>query len=304
MKNNHNSLRLAITGSIVAMSALLLSNCKSSEDPIAGTVSQVINNESTQDAQQDEVDDISTNSLGNTDSPSSREQSVFSFVDYRLACATVTRDTASFKTKGSGKITIDFGTGCTDKNGNVRAGKIMVAWSGGRWFNPGAVINITFSGYSINGVSFSDNDYRNVTNVSTIDLQLTFNVVANHSLTWPDNTTATRTVNKTREWIRTADIVDDKFIVSQTSAGTPAAAGTNRHGISYTVQITTPLEYDRSCAISNRVFKPVKGVKVITFDTNKVITIDFGDGTCDKTFTVTYDGKTKTFNGKNDSSND
>ena len=53
-----------------------------------------------------------------------------------------------------------------------------------------------------------------------------------------------------------------------------AASGTNRHGKSYSVQITTPLEFSRSCAISNKVLKPVKGVRVITYYTNKTVTIE------------------------------
>jgi hypothetical protein len=291
-----------IAGAFFALSAVLLS-CNKADDPFSAQITQTVNNESTQDAQQDEVDDISTNALGNTDSPTGRTEGIFSFEDFRLACATVTRDTASFKTKGSGSITIDFGTGCTDKYGNIRAGKILISWSGGRWFNPGSVYVITFNGYSINGVMFSNSDIRTVTNVSTGGSPLTFNVVASHHLTWPDNTTASRTVAKTRQWIRSATVVDDKFIVSQTSNSQPAASGINRHGVSYTMQITTPLEYDRSCMIANKIFRPVKGVKVITFD-NKTVTIDFGDGSCDRTFTITCDGKTRTVNAKNDSSND
>lgn len=299
MKTNMLKLK-----SIIVMLIVVLAACSKSSDPSLSTQqSQTVNNESTQDSQQDETDDISTNALGNTDSPTGREEA-FSFTDARLSCAIVTHDTTGFKVKGQGTITIDFGTGCTDKAGNTRAGKIIVSWTGGRWFIPGSSYTITYSGYSINNVKFSDNDTRSVTNVSTTLSPLTFNVVATHTLTWPDGTTATRAVNKTRQWVRSTTITDDKFIVSQTSGSVPAAVGVNRHGVAYSMSITTPLEYDRSCAISSKVFKPVKGVKVITYDTNKTITVDFGTGTCDNTYTVTADGVTKTVNAKNDSSND
>jgi hypothetical protein len=304
MKKKSGLLMMAASAALLAMGTMMVSCQRNSEDPLSAATSQTVSNETTQDAQQDEVDDMASNSLGNTDSPSGRVDGKFTFEDYRISCAVVTRDTTGLKTKGSGKITIDFGAGCTDKFGNVRAGKIMISWTGGRWFNAGAVYVITFSGYSINEVKFSDNDIRTVTNVSTNDHPLLFNVVASHLLTWPDNTTATREVHKTREWIRSATVVDDKFIVSQTSAGVPAAMGKTRRDVAYSVAITTPLEYDRSCMISNRVFKPVKGVKVITYDTNKVVTIDFGDGSCDRTFTISADGRTRTFNVKNDSSED
>ena len=304
LDKKQKSLKLATVALLLGVSAMILS-CSKNEDAISGAESQVVNNESTQDAQQDEVDDMSTNALGNTDSPTGgRVEAPFFFNDHRLSCAIITRDTAAFKTRGSGKITIDFGSGCTDKHGNVRAGKIIITWSGGRWFMPGAVYIITFSGYSINDVKFSDNDIRTVTNVSTMDSSLTFTIVASHLLTWPDNTTATREVHKTKQWVRSSNIVDDKIIVSQTSPTTPAANGINRRAISYSVEITVPLEYLRSCAISNKVFKPVKGVKVITYDNGKVITIDFGDGTCDKKYTISINGRTKTMDAKNDSSAD
>ena len=303
MDSKKKSVTLAVVALVLGMSALILS-CNKTGDPMSAESTQVANNETTQDAQQDEVDDMATNALGNTDSPTGRLEAPFFFHDFRLECAIITRDTAAFKTKGSGKITIDFGTGCTDRHGNVRAGKIIITWSGGRWFMPGSVYVITFSGYSINDVKFSDNDIRTITNVGTVDSPLTFTVVASHLLTWPDNTTATREVHKTKQWVRSPNIIDDKIIVSQTSPTIPAANGTNRRGISYTVEITVPLEYLRSCAIRNKVFKPVKGVKVITYDNGKVITIDFGDGTCDNRYTITVDGRSGSINAKNDSSAD
>jgi len=131
MSNQQKSLRVAIVALIFGVSAMILS-CSKNADPISSQVTQLANNESTQDAQQDEVDDISTNALGTTDSPTGKTEGPFIFTDHRLGCAIVTRDTSAFKTKGSGKITIDLGTGCTDKHGNVRAGKIIISWSGGR----------------------------------------------------------------------------------------------------------------------------------------------------------------------------
>jgi hypothetical protein len=302
MKHTSKLLSITIAASLFAMGSLLSSCEKSAESGLSTETTATVNNESTQESQQDEVDDISNNQMANVDSPTGREDGKFFFTDLRCSCATITHDVDTVK--GSGTIHIDFGTGCKDKNGNVRAGVINVSWSGGRWFVAGSVYTITFFGYSVNGVSFSNNDLRTVTNVSTATSPLTFNVVANHTLTWPDNTTATRAVHKTRQWVRSSDIVSDKFIITQTSADVAAGVGINRHGIAYSAEITSPLVYLRSCAISNRVFKPVQGTKVITYDNGKVATIDFGNGSCDATYTVTADGVTKTVNGKNDDSND
>ena len=300
MKNKKTFLKFVAVAFLFAIGAVV-SSCNKSADPVSGEVAQTAASESSTTSQTSETDDMATNALTSKD-PASREAAMFD--DDRFKCATVViSDTTTGK--GSGKVTIDFGVapGCTDKKGNTRIGKIIITWTGGRWFLPQSVHTIAFSGYSVNGVKFSDNDSRVVSNISTTASPLTWTIVANHNFTFPDASTASRTVHETRQWVRSTTIVDDKFIISQTAGATDAATGTNRHGKTYTMQITTPLEYDRSCAISNKVFLPVKGVKVITIDTNKVITIDYGTGTCDSTFTITINGHSKTITASNDSSN-
>ncbi len=287
---------------LFTMAAFVVS-CTKTADPISADVTQTASNESAVSSQTGETSDMATSALAKTDTPPARVANTMTDDD-RLKCATILYDTAAFKTKGSGKITIDFGTGCTDSKGNIRMGKIIIAWSGGRWYIAGAIHTISFSGYSINGVKFSDSDIRTVHNISTQTSPLTWTVEASHNLTWPDASTASRTVHETRQWVRSATLTADKLIVSQTTGAANAAAGTNRHGKTYSVQITTPIEYDRSCAISNKVFLPVKGVEVITYDGTKTVTIDFGTGTCDNTFTITITGHSKTITAKNDSSGD
>ena len=97
------------------------------------------------------------------------------------------------------------------------------------------------------------------------------------------------------------DIAAGTVTVTQTGAD-PAASGTTRRGVSYTVAITEGLVFKLSCIATSKVYIPVSGTKVITFK-NKTVTIDFGAGDCDNTFTVTLNGKTETFTAKNDSSN-
>jgi len=296
------SLAIASLFAIVAG----ISSCSKNSDPISGEVAQTASNEAAVNAQTSEVDDVATNQMNATDIAPGRAESS-SFDDDRVKCATVVKTPSTDKL--SGVITIDFGTtGCTDSKGNIRKGKITITWNNSslskRWYEAGATHTITFTGYSINGVKFSDADSRTVTNVSTPNSPLTFNIVATHNLTWPDNSTSSRTMHITRQWVRSATVTDDKLIFSQTAGSDNAAAGTNRHGKVYTIKITTPLEYSRACAISNKVFKPVKGVMVITYDTSKTITIDFGTGTCDNTFTITAGGASRVVTSKNDSTDD
>ncbi len=301
MKNKQKAPLKAIISMMTLFAiGVLLSSCNKTTDPISGEVVQTASTDATMSAQTSDAEDIASSQLNVTD-PSGRVAAGFD--DDRLTCATITRTPSGDKTSGS--MIIDFGTtGCRDSKGNTRKGKITVSWTGGRWFNPGATHTVTFSGYSINDVKFSDNDSRVVANVSTTASPLTFNIVATHSMTWPDATTASLSIHHTRQWVRAANVTDDRFIISQTTGAASAASGTNRHGKTYSIQITTPLEFSRSCAISNKVFKPVKGVRLITYDTNKTVTIDYGTGTCDNSFTISVNGRTRTVASKNDSSSD
>ncbi len=299
MKNEQKWSVAAMIG-LVIVTTLFLASCNKADDPFSTEAVQTVNNDATTESQMNETEDMGTSALTQADSPGGRMDA--SLVDDRFKCATFKFDSTANRV--SGKVTVDFGTGCTDSKGNTRKGKIIITWSNGRWYKTGSTITINYSGYSINDVSFSDNDVRTIVNVSSVASPLTWKVEASHKLTWPDASTATRTVHHTRQWVRSATITDDKIIISQTVGASNAASGTNRHGVGYSVQITTPLEYWRSCAISNKVFRPVKGVRVVTYDTNKVVTIDFGNGTCDNSFTISANGHTRTVNAKNDSSSD
>ena len=208
-------------------------------------------------------------------------------VDIRFSCATITflfADNNSTTTP-HGFITIDFGDGCTDAKGNVRKGKIIVEFTGKR-FLPDSRIITTFQDYFINGVKIEG--VRTVTNVTgSVEENPKFLIkVDNGKATWEDGTFVTREVNRTREWIRANNPLEDKWIVEGT------AAGTNRNGKTYQVEITKALVYKRECAISAKVFIAVEGTKVLSID-NKVITIDYGTGECDRVVTITINGQSK-----------
>ena len=299
MKKYQKALRLVAVAFLFATAAFVTS-CKKDADPFSGEVNQTINNESTQDAQQDEVDDIATAQLNESD-PAGKYATT---EDGRVSCAKITVELGA--EKGSGTVVINFDLkpngepnpeGCKDAKGNVRKGKITIHWTGGRWFKIGSVITITLDNYSINGVVI--NGTRTLSNVTTNVLFPTWTIVAEHTAEWPNGNMASRTVHKTRKW----DIVGGKIIVTQTAGADSAASGTNRHGRNYSVQITQELVFSIDCIISNKVYIPVSGVKVITFD-NKVVTIDFGSGECDNTFTVTFDGRVRTESARNDDSAD
>ncbi len=294
------SLKLAASIIMMAVMSFVISSCnKNSEDTFSSEDVATSSNESTSESQTSETDDIATNVLNGNDAATGRVEAGND--DIRIACATITK--GANNTKEAGTITVDFGTGCTDASKNTRKGKITISWTGGRWFLAGSTHTIKFNGYSINDVKFSDNDTRTVANISTAASPLTWTVTSSHTLTYPDATTTSRAVNFTKKWNRTTNISDDTWTISQTSGAVNAASGTNKKGKSYTMKITTPLVYSRSCALSNKVFKPISGKKTITVDAKDIL-FDFGTGTCDNTYTVTVNGKTKTITAKNDGSGD
>lgn len=133
---------------------------------------------------------------------------------------------------------------------------------------------------------------RTVTNSSgSLEDHPSFTIVVDGGkVTWPDGTFATRESNRTREWIRAANPINDEWRVTGT------AAGTNRNELSYTMEITKALVFKRQCAISNRIFMPVAGEKVLTTVLStgtRQMKIDYGDGECDKIVTVTINGESK-----------
>jgi hypothetical protein len=251
-----------------------------------------VQSEANSDAQVEEVDDMSAVAVSSDASTlSGREylggRAQITVSDDRFKCATVTLEKATDNALGAphGFITVDFGTGCTGPGGRTRKGKIVIEYKGRR-FLPGSSITTTFVGYSVNGISVEG--VRVLTNTSASETApVSFSIVETGlKLTYPDGTFATRTSNRTRTWNRTNNPLEDSWTV------TGSASGTNRKSKEYTMTITKPLVYKRSCAITNQVFIAVEGTKELVVDTKKV-TIDYGSGTCDNTVTISINGKSK-----------
>lgn len=207
--------------------------------------------------------------------------------DFRLDCADVVIEAADNSTllHPRGTIVIDFGDGCEDDRGNVRKGKIIITFNGRR-FLPQSSIVTTFEGYSINDIQIEGT--RTVTNASgSLEDRPSFTIVVEDGkVTWPDGTFATRESNRKREWTRAANPINDEWSV------TGNAAGTNRNEVSYTMEITDALIYKRQCAVTNRIFMPVAGEKVLTTE-NRQMKINYGDGECDRKIEVTINGKSR-----------
>jgi len=200
--------------------------------------------------------------------------------DDRTSCAEVsyTGD------KDAGTITINFGEGCTDVRGITRKGKITITYQGRR-FIPGSSITTTFQNYFVNG--FKVEGTRTLTNVTESSATAPkFSItLSNGKLTWPDGSFITRQSSHIREWVRGENPLSDMIKL------TGSASGTNKDQREYEVEITKPLVFKRVCA-AEKIYMAVEGTKELLVNSRE-ITIDYGDGECDRVVTITVNGVTR-----------
>jgi len=275
MKRNYWTYFL-LSGLIVGLGA-----CNDDNEVGIGIDESTIKAEVIMDAAFEDIDDMVTISMSATDGPD--EGRTATGHDDRLACADVTHD------KENQTITIDFGDGCEDPRGRVRAGIINISYTGRR-FLPGSVIITTFDNFSIDSIKIEGT--RTVTNITEIvDDHLSrpkFSItLVDGKMTWPDGTFATRNIDRVRTWVRALNPLDDEHHIDGT------ANGINKEGVDYSVVITETLVFKRRCRLEEtRVFIPVSGIKEINKG-GQVYVVNFGDGHCDNIITVTHGDITK-----------
>ena len=184
-------------------------------------------------------------------------------------CATVTHDTIS----SPRSLTIDFGTtNCLCNDGRYRRGKIMVTYTG-RYFDIGSVRTSTFDNFYRNDNKIEGT--RTVTNnglnssgqyswtINATNMKITRTDGTFH--TWSSTRTRTMTAGQNTPLIWS----DDEYTI------TGSANGTNRNGITYTANITTPLHRAMSC-------KWIDSGVITISPTGKVERqLDYGNGICD-----------------------
>lgn len=270
---------------------LFLSSCKEEEDErLTLRDTADLSEEALTDAYFQDLDDMAGIAIETptpTEFSGGRTSGSITIQDHRFECdgivVSVEPDATSTTEHPKGILTIDFGTsGCHDLRGNIRTGKLIFAYDGQR-FTPGSTVVTTTDNYFINGVKLEGT--RTLTNQSNSTSEAPrFNVVlSNGKATFADGLFATRQSNITWQWNRAESPLDDNLQIESTST----ASGTTRGGRDYAVMLLENLVYKRHCGIA------VDGIKKYTIDGEKEITLDFGDGTCDRTFVVTTNGVTR-----------
>jgi hypothetical protein len=204
---------------------------------------------------------------------------VSSEADILGGCAIITHDSTGSGLTMTRTITIDFGTGCTNANGKVRKGKIIITHQG-HYFDNGSVKIITFDGFYINdrhieGRKSITNNGKNSAGHSN------WTISADFTITSADGKVFTWKSSRNREMIAgegTITMFDDAYSI------TGSASGSNKRGIDYTATIVKPLVRILACDFIE------SGSIDFVVGTKPTRTFDYGDGTCDDLATVTIDG--------------
>lgn len=184
-------------------------------------------------------------------------------------------------------ITIDWGTvNCDCNDGKQRRGKIITTFTG-KYRDSGTVITHTPENYFVNDNKIEGS--KTVTNMGTNSSgQPFFNVSINGSVTMTDGDVFTYASTRVRTWVlgftTPLYFLDDEYDIT----GSANASSTNGNG--YVANITSALHIKVGCPYIT------KGIVEFTPTNKPIRTINYGDGSCDKTFTVTINGVTYTIN--------
>lgn len=172
-------------------------------------------------------------------------------------------------------LTVDYGTGCLCNDGRTRKGKLIATATDFNQLN--VIRTLTTDNYYVNDYHVDGTITRNITNMAG-DSSRTVQLVEQLTITNPaGNDVFTRTGNQTR--ILYYGIPNHPLDNTLTTWGQANVQRPNGIQISRNVDQTSPLLYKNAC------HQTVSGIAHIVRN-NHNITIDFGDGTCDGTASV------------------
>ncbi len=219
------------------------------------------------------------------------------------SCAVVTIDTIA-NTK-----LIDFGIGCSDDRGEIRSGQIFITYSSNR-DELGSYRQIEFINFFKDSINIQGTRRMEIIDIDEFGNTTVQTTLTNGKMVYADGTFETKNSNMFRYEYKDAN---DRSLNYSTLWGTESGVDTD--GVAFSMEITSPIKFVRNCGDSinaqmgssngmgmnqgnqrsqRRGRKiPVEGIKVLTSGAD-VITIDFGDGSCDTTADVTTNGVTET----------
>jgi hypothetical protein len=184
-------------------------------------------------------------------------------------------------------VTVDYGSSnCTCNDGKTRRGKIVTTFTG-QYIAPGTIITHTPVDYYVNDIKYEGT--KTVQNMGlNSNSQPYFNVQIDGTATLESGEVVDYTSTRVRTWSTGFNTLLNRFDDEYDITGTSEATFSNGGG--YTGNTTSPIHIKVGCGF------PVSGTLDITPTGKPVRQINYGDGTCDYSFTVTVSGYTFTIN--------
>lgn len=266
---------------LVVSFSLMMAACNPDEEVV---ISQeeitMLQSDNYEEALLDDVDESTDEIVYDLD------QNSYSSANLKSAvCYTVTVDKPD-STLFPKTITVDYGDGCSvviDGDTITKKGVITIVITG-RYAQTGATRSVSYTNFFVNNIQIEGTRTQTSLGIDE-NFNYSWNVsLQNGKMIFPDGTTITREVEKTRTLVtnKTALRTDDYWLTTGTTSGV------NYLGENYMKEIVDPLRRNFGCRFI------VSGAIEITRNDN-VYTIDFGNGTCDRLATLTKDGETIDF---------
>ncbi|MEY3968749.1 MAG: hypothetical protein RL137_1655 [Bacteroidota bacterium] len=184
-------------------------------------------------------------------------------------------------------LTVDWGsTNCDCNDGKSRRGKIVTTFTGS-YLAQGTILTHTPQNYYVNDIQIEGT--KTVQNMGLNSNGMPyFNVEIDGQASFPNGETMNYISSRVRTW--TSGFNTPIYRWDDTYEITGSATGNHSNGNSFTTLIITPIGINFGCGF------PISGIIDLTPSGLPTRTINYGNGTCDFTFTVTVNGNTYTFN--------
>lgn len=284
---------------IFLLSFLILGtlSCKKDDEETAPSVAeqQVAQDENLAQHESEDVGSIQDDIMGNSAISFARSAATTDTSFQWESCAQVT--VVPKGANPTGKVTVDFGSGCTGPDGRTRKGKIEWTYTN-RLREPGAVITTRFIDYAVKSaaseafVQIDNSSTHTTTNLNSQAVSVgnpVLNLRRESSLTlrFSDNTSISWTGNRTVVW--DLAVLGNRWDNVYTWKAGSTVSGTDRQGRSFSALVKTDVVRRSACALLG-IWKPVSGVLEFTHN-GATMSVDYGSGTCDRLVTVTRNGK-------------
>lgn len=294
MKTSPQLTRLLVT---VMVTGLFFTACKKHDDASSdGGKMEFATVSAQSDAAAELVfDDVFNNIMGVSSEVGIGGTGVFGRADvsagsgYRVegvdstSCYTVITKQLNTATRFPLQITIDFGTGCTGRDGRTRKGMIIIVYTGHLMVS-GNSATTTFDSYSLENVKI-EGTYK-LTNSGTTDKKSYTTQVINAKLSQPNGNYMKWSSEKTVAQIEGGATpfigLDDVFSITGKAGGSVQIDGKY---FQWSTAITAPLTKRYTCRwISRGTLSLMKG-------NDAVAVLDYGSGACDNMASFSVNGQ-------------